>query len=178
MDLTGPPAEGPVLRAEFDALRRRVESAEAVLAIQTLKATYGELVDQRFSLGRVIEPSHLDEIVGAIADLFTADAVWDGGPVLGIATGRQAIRERLLKPTLSFSRHLFMKPRISVRRDRATARWDLLCPCRTQDGRSWWMCGYEDDEYRVEDGIWLHSKMALETVFMSPTGEGFERILV
>jgi SnoaL-like domain len=178
MDATVPSGEGPVLRAEFDSLRRRVESAEAVLAIQALKATYGELVDQRFSLGHVIAPSQLDEVVGAIADLFTADAVWDGGQVLGTVTGRQAIRERLLNPTLIFSRHLFMKPRISVRSDRATARWDLLCPCRTPDGRSWWMCGYEDDEYRLEGGVWLHSKMALTTVFMSPTGEGFERILI
>ncbi len=178
MDHTDSAGESLVLRAEFDALRQRVESAEAVLSIQALKAEYGTLVDERFSLGSIVNPSRLDEVVGAIADLFTTDAVWDGGPILGTATGREAISERLRNPTLTFSRHLFVKPRISAGADRATARWDLLCPCKTPDGRSWWMCGYEDDEYRVQDGVWRHSKMALTAVFMSPTDEGFDRIFV
>jgi hypothetical protein len=166
------------LRDELQALRRRVEATEAVLAIQTLKARYGDLVDSRFSLGRVVEPAELDSVVDAIADLFTVDGLWDGGPVLGSAEGRAAIGEMLRRPTLTFSRHLFLKPRITVDQTRAFARWDLLCPCRTADGRSWWMCGYEDDEYLIEGGVWRHSKMKLSTVFMSPAGEGFERILV
>jgi len=172
------PGETPVTRAEFDALRQRVDSAESVLAIQALKAEYGTLVDARFSLGRLVDPSRLEQVVDAIADLFTTDAVWDGGPVLGTAVGTEAIRERLRSPTLTFSCHLFVKPRILAASDSATARWDLLCPCRTPDGRSWWMCGYEDDEYLLEDGVWRHSKMALTTIFMSPTDEGFERIFV
>ena len=49
--------------------------------------------------------------------------------------------------------------------------------CRTPDGRSWWMCGYEDDEYRCEHGAWRHRRMRLTTVFMVQTGEGFDRIL-
>ncbi len=39
------------------------------------------------------------------------------------------------------------------------------------------MCGYEEDEYRLEEGTWLHSSMRLTTVFMTETGEGFDRIL-
>ena len=170
--------ESPDLRGELDALTRRVASTEAVLAVQALKSTYGTLVDQRFALGRVLEAPRLEEVVGSIVELFTPDAVWDGGPVLGTATGREAIADRLRKPTLTFSRHLFIKPRISVDGDWATARWDLLCPCRTPDGRSWWMCGYEDDEYVSSGGVWRHSRMELTTVFMSPAGEGFERILI
>lgn len=167
------------LAAEVAALRRRLEAAEAVLALHTLKADYGELVDRRFSKGAVIEESALHSLVAQIVALFTEDAVWDGGPVLGIATGREAIAERLRQPTLVFSRHLFTKPRISVGHGgtTASARWDLLCPCRTPDGRSWWMCGYEDDEYRVEDGAWRHSRMRLTTLFMTETASGFDRIL-
>ncbi|HLN05557.1 MAG TPA: nuclear transport factor 2 family protein [Acidimicrobiales bacterium] len=86
-------------------------------------------------------------------------------------------RRALRAPTLDFSRHLFTKPRIRVDGRHASARWDLLCPCRTPDGRSWWMCGYEEDEYRLEEGTWLHSSMRLTTVFMTETGEGFDRIL-
>jgi hypothetical protein len=165
------------LASELAALRARMSSAEAVLAIQALKADYGELVDRRFSRGAVVDPETLDRVVDEIGELFTEDAVWDGGPVLGSARGRSAIVQRLRAPTLTFSRHLFTKPRIRADGEFASARWDLLSPCRTPDGRSWWMCGYEDDEYLLEDGAWRHSSMRLTTVFMTETGEGFERIL-
>jgi SnoaL-like protein len=166
------------LAAEVADLRRRLEDAEAVLAVQTLKADYGDFVDRRFSLGAVVPTPVLEELVGHVVSLFTEDAEWDGGPLLGVAVGRDAIAARLLEPTLTFSRHLFVKPRISVDGDAAHARWDLLCPCRTPDGKSWWMCGYEDDEYRRDTGVWRHRSMRLTTVFMAPAGEGFERILV
>jgi len=166
------------LRQELSALRDRVTATEAVLAIHALKAEYGELVDRRFALGAIVAPAVLDGVVRSIAELFTEDGVWDGGPVLGTATGRDEIASRLRNPSLIFSRHLFLKPRIAVDYPLATARWDLLCPCKTADGRSWWMCGYEDDEYRFEQGVWLHTKMVMTAVFMSPAGEGFERILI
>src|SRR5579863_432276 len=142
------------LRAELQRLHERVDAVESVLAIEELKATYGELVDRRFSRGAVIDDVALQSVVDEIATLFTEDAVWDGGPVLGVAKGRAAIAARLRSPTLVFSRHLFLKPRIRVSGESASARWDLLCPCRTPDGRSWWMSGYEDDEYRREEGRW------------------------
>ena len=47
------------LGAEVAALRQRVVSSESVLAIQALKARYGELVDRRFSAGRSIDPDTL-----------------------------------------------------------------------------------------------------------------------
>lgn len=165
------------LISEVAGLRARVEAVEAVLAIEALKAAYAELVDRRFAKGHVVGASALDQVVSDTLELFTADAVWDGGPVLGQAVGRAAIAERLRTPTLVFARHLFMKPRIEVELPRASGRWDLLCPCRTPDGRSWWMCGYEDDEYRLEDGSWRHQSMRLTTVFMVEAGEEFDRIL-
>ena len=55
----------------------------------------------------------------------------------------------------------------------AVGTWDLLVPCKDADGTSRWMCGVEDDEYaRDHLGTWRHSRMALTTVFMSPTGAG------
>jgi hypothetical protein len=165
------------LASQLVALQVRVSSAEAILAIQALKADYGELVDRRFSRGTVVDRETLDLVVDEITELFTEDAVWDGGSVLGSARGRKAIAQRLRAPTLTFSRHLFTKPRIRVDGRIASARWDLLCPCRTPDGRSWWMCGYEDDEYLLEAGAWRHTSMRLTTVFMSETGEGFDRVL-
>jgi len=165
------------LAVELVELRRRVEAAEAVLEIQALKARYGELVDRRFHTGQMADDATVRRVATEAAALFTEDGTWNGGPGLGIATGRAAIAERLIRTTLTFSRHLFVKPRIAVDGDRATARWDLLSPCRRPDGTSYWMCGYEDDEYQRVDGRWLHRSMALTTVFMSPVGDGWTTIL-
>jgi hypothetical protein len=166
------------LAAEIAALRLRVATSESVLAIQDLKARYGELVDRRFAAGSVVDAGTLATVAEAVAGLFTADGVWDGGPGLGLATGRAAIAARLREPTLTFSRHFFVNPRIAVDGDRATARWDLLSPCRRADGTSYWMCGYEDDEYGRVDGVWLHRSMKLTTVFMAPVGEGWTKVFV
>jgi len=164
------------LAVEVAALRRRVDESESVLAIQGLKARYGALVDRRFSAGAVVDADTLAAVAEGAAALFTSDGVWDGGPGLGRAIGRDAIAARLRDPTLTFSRHFFMNPRIEVHGDSATARWDLLSPCRRPDGTSYWMCGYEDDGYTRVDGTWLHRSMTLTTVFMTPVGEGWTRV--
>ena len=165
------------LVAEVARLARRLDDCEAVLAIQALKARYGELVDQRHPGGAPADEHTLADLAARIALLFTDDGVWDGGPALGIVTGRTAIAERLRTPTLSFARHLFVNPRIEVDGDQARGRWDLLSPCRRRDGTSCWMCGYEEDEYVRVDGAWLHRALRLTTVFMAPVGEGWARIL-
>ena len=165
------------LALEIAQLRARVQVTEDTLAIYDLKARYGELVDQRYWRGSVVDPERLEVVSKEIADLFTPDALWDGGPALGKAVGREAIAEQMRETTLSFSRHLFVKPRISITGDSASGRWDILCPCKTADGESYWMCGYEDDEYvRASASLWLHQSMSLTTVFFSSTEAGWDRI--
>jgi hypothetical protein len=166
------------LEARVAALEARVEAAEAVHAIHSLKARYAELVDRRYARGRPREGPELDETAVAIAALFTEDGVWDGGPALGRCEGRAAIAERMREPTLAFSWHFFLKPRIEVDGDRARARWDILSPCTTKDGRPHWMVGTEDDSYRRVDGAWLHAHMRLTTVFLAPHATGWEKIFV
>ncbi len=161
------------LATELAALRLRLEATEGVLAIHALKARYADLVDRRFCEGAPVDVATMDALATAAAELFTEDGVWDGGPTLGRVTGRAAIAERLARPTLTFSRHLFVKPEITVDGDRATGRWDLLSPCRTPEGTSYWMCGFEDDEYVRTGSGWLHASMRLTTVFMAPVGGGW-----
>ena len=57
----------------------------------------------------------------------------------------------------------------------AEARWDILAPCTTKDGRPHWMAGVEDDAYRCEDGVWRHTRMKLSTVFMAPHDRAWVR---
>ncbi len=165
------------LSRRVDDLARRVGDAESVLAIHSLKARYAELVDARFARGRAVDDATMADVAAGVADLFTEDGVWDGGPALGVAEGRAAIADRLARPTLVFSRHLFVSPRIAVDGDRATGRWELLCPCTGADGTALWMSGQEDDVYRRVDGTWLHASMSLTTVFVSPVGDGWPKIL-
>ena len=164
------------LTQEVKELRRRVEDAEAVLEIQNLKGRYAQLVDARFARGKVLDAGPLDEVAREIASLFTEDGIWDAGPPLGVAEGRAAIAERMRKPSLRFSWHYFLKPRIHVDGDRATARWDILSPCTTKDGAPHWMAGFEDDEYVRVNGVWLHRRMKLTSVFMAPHETGWEKI--
>jgi hypothetical protein len=166
------------LMQRIAALERRLEAVEDVQDIERLKARYAELVDARYSRGRVVEPPKLAEAAKAIAELFTEDAVWDGGKALGLARGRAEIAARMAEPTLLFSWHYFLKPRIEVEGSSARARWDILSPCTTKDGRPHWMAGFEDDEYRKVDGRWLHQHMKLTVVFLSPHATGWEKVFV
>lgn len=157
------------------ALEARVRALEDVETIRKLKARYAELVDARYAEGRIAEPAAVEELARRIAALFTEDAVWDGGAALGVCRGREAIRERMAKPTLHFSWHYFVKPRIEVDGDSATGRWDLLAPCTTADERPMWMAGVEDDVYARVGGEWLHASMELRVVFMAPHDRGWAK---
>jgi hypothetical protein len=154
------------------ALAARVEALEAIEAIRALKARYAELVDSRYGRGGAKPPAEIAPIAAAIAALFAEDAVWDGG-ALGVCAGRDAIRARMAEPTLSFSRHYFVSPRIALDGDRATAHWELLAPCTSNDGAAMWMAGTEDDSYAKIDGVWLHTRMQLRVHFFAPHERGW-----
>jgi hypothetical protein len=168
-------AGGEDLEARVRGLERRLAAAEAVLEIQQLKARYGELVDQRYGADGPRPAPEVARLADQIAALFSEDAVWDGGRDLGRWQGRSEIRKRFLEPTLRFTWHYFVKPRIEVEGDRARGRWDILAPVTFPDGRPGWMAGVEDDGYRRVDGLWLHSRMELRVVFMAPGDRGWDR---
>jgi len=166
------------LARRHEALERRVMAVEDTLAIERLKSRYAQLVDERYTKGAPVPEAQLTEIARELGALFTEDAVWDAGKALGVARGRAAIVERLSRPTLLFSWHFFLKPHIEVTGDRAVARWDLLSPCTTRDGKPHWMAGYEDDEYRKVEGEWLHQSMKLSVAFLAPHETGWQKIFL
>lgn len=158
------------LEARVAELEARLQAVEDQQAIQKLKVRYGQLVDARYTRKGPKPRAEIEPIAREIAALFSADAVWDGGAGLGVCRGREEIYQRLLEPTLEFSWHFFLKPNIQVRGDTAAGTWDILSPCTTAEGRPMWMAGVEHDEYVREDGVWLHSGMRLEVVFMRAWG--------
>jgi hypothetical protein len=165
-----PPADDAT---RLRALEQRVVALEAAEAIRALKARYAELVDARYAKGAARPQPEVDRLADEIAALFCEDALWEGGAALGTCRGRDAIRARMAAPTLRFSRHYFLNPRIEVEGDRARGRWELLAPCTGGDGRALWMTGVEDDEYERVGGRWLHRSMRLTVVFVAPHAHGW-----
>jgi hypothetical protein len=163
------------LEQKIRELEVRLRGVEDVEAIRRLKARYGQLADSRYARGRPRPREELEPIARALAGLFSEDAIWDGGPVMGLAEGRDAIYERFLQPTLNFSWHYFVKPHIVVDGDTASATWDILAPCTSAADEAMWMAGFEEDRYVRVDGAWLHSEMKLGVVFMAPHAKGWVR---
>ena len=159
--------------ARLAALEARVETLEGHAAILDLKSRYGALADARYTRAGPKPAGELADIADRMADLFTEDAVWEGGGPLGTATGRAAIRERFLAPTLQYSWHFFVKPEVEVSGDTARGTWDVLAMMTTTEGRAMWMVGVEHDEYRRVDGRWLHARMRLDSKLMAPHDRGW-----
>jgi hypothetical protein len=164
------------LEQRVAALEARLRAAEDLDALQRLKARYGKLLDQRYTRRGGLRPrSEVEPLAREAAELFTADAVWDGGPGLGVCRGRDAIFERLAHSTLQFAWHFFVKPDLLVDGDTACGTWDILSPCTTAEGRPMWMAGVEHDTYVREGGVWLHRSMKLDLVFMAPYDKGWAK---
>jgi ketosteroid isomerase-like protein len=105
----------------LEALDRRIRRLEDLEAIKQLKARYAAYCD-----------AHYD--ADALADLFTADAIWDGG-ILGYNEGRAAIRQffRGSSQRISFALHHIVNPIIEVDGDTAQGTWYLWQTCTYVD---------------------------------------------
>ena len=163
------------LERRVAALEDRLAAVEAVQEIHRLKARYGSLIDTRYTEDGALSGAALEAVADEIVQLFTPDAVWDGGERLGEWRGREQIRKRFLEPTLRFTLHYFLKPVVEVTGDRARGTWDILAPITLESGKPGWMAGVEEDEYARHEGRWLHSRMKLQVIFLGPEMRGWDR---
>lgn len=170
---TSKPSEVSDWKRRIEALEARLASVEAHQAITNLKAEYGALADARYTRRGPKAQSDIDALADRLADLFTEDAVWDGGGELGRCQGRDAIRARFRAPTLQYSWHFFVKPDLRIEGARAEGTWDVLALCTTREGRAMWMVGVEHDEYARVEGRWLHRHMQLDAKLMVPYEAGW-----
>jgi len=166
-------AEGREAQTRLDKLEARLADVEAHRAILDLKSLYGTLADARYTRKGPRSQTEIDAVADQLADLFTEDAVWEGGGSLGRCEGREAIRARFREPTLQYSWHFFVKPEVRVENTCATATWDVLAMITTVEGRAMWMVGVEHDEYARVDGRWLHHRMQLDSQLMAPYDKGW-----
>jgi ketosteroid isomerase-like protein len=131
----------------MDDVTGRFERLEDEAAIVRLKARYARACDAGYD-------------AAAIAELFVADGVWDGGDLFGRAEGRDAIRDHFAGASerITWALHFTLNPLIEVAADgrSATGSWYLWQPCtrrRAGGDQGAWLAGTYDDTYlRTDDG--------------------------
>jgi hypothetical protein len=107
---------------DLEALERRIQRLEDLEAIKQLKARYAAYCDANYD-------------ADALADLFTEDAIWDGG-LLGYNEGREVIRQffRGSSQRIAFALHYIVSPLIEIDGDTASGTWYLWQTCTYTNG--------------------------------------------
>ena len=150
----------------LEELAKRVQALEDIEAIKQLKATYSEVCDDNYNPSRMLE-------------IFTEDAVWDGGERFGKHTGHKELKEFFTNvgKGLVFGAHFFLQPRITLTSPTtAKANWYLWQTSTMANGKGVWICGLEDDEYRKgKDGKWKMSHMKLTLFYVRSYEDGWHK---
>lgn len=150
---------------DFIALSQRIQTLEDIEAIKKLKTRYCAYCDNCYD-------------ADSLASLFTLDAVWDGGEILGRAEGREAIRNFFQSSSkrLPFAIHHVTNPIIEVVGDTGTGKWYLLQPCtRADQNRAAWLAARYDEAYVRVHGEWRFQRITIEPTFYTPYDQGWAR---
>ena len=147
-----------------DDTERMVRRLADIEAIRQLKYRYCGLCDAGYD-------------ADPLADLFTADAVWDGGPI-GTHEGREAIR-RFFQGSpnrVPWALHMVTNPIIEVDGDSATGQWYLWEPlvyALPGGEQAWWMSARYDDRYRRTPDGWKFERVAITMKLLAPYDGGW-----
>src|SRR5207249_5438542 len=150
---------------DLEALERRIRRLEDLEEIKQLKARYAAYCDAPYD-------------ADALAELFTADAVWDGG-LLGYNAGREAIRQffRGSSQRISFALHHIVSPLIAIDGDTAQRTWYLLQTCPyAQGNQAVWGAATYHDRYVREQGVWKFQHVRIVSHSWTPFEEGWARL--
>lgn len=143
-------------------LERRLKVLEDIEEIKVLKRRYCAYCDDNYD-------------ADALAELFTEDAIWDGG-IRGKNEGREEIRHffQVAPERLPFAVHMVLNPIIEVNGDTAKGTWYLFQACTFADGDQavWGSARYDEDYVRV-DGRWMFKHLKLTSNFWTPFEDGW-----
>tara|TARA_R110002074_G_scaffold70267_3_gene163221 strand:+ start:1063 stop:1578 length:516 start_codon:yes stop_codon:yes gene_type:complete len=153
------------------SIEERLQRVEDVEAIRQLKAFYAKCADSKYTDNHRRKPqAEIDAITRRQVDtVFTADAIWDGGPQFGEITGRDAIYDHLRQGRWSFSMHYFLNPHIELAGNKAHATWMLWQPCTFEEGnRAMLMSATTEDDYVRTPSGWLLQRYRFILKFLTP----------
>jgi hypothetical protein len=150
---------------DIEALEKRIQILEDIESIKGLKALYAEICDDNYNPDRM-------------ADLFTEDAVWDGGEHFGVYHGREAIVEYFagISDKIVFARHYFVQPRLKVDgSDTARGRWYMWMVATFKGNKAVFFAGIEDEVYQKVNAKWLFKELRLHSDFITPYEKGWHK---
>jgi len=143
-------------------LERRIRALEDIEAIKQLKYRYADACDRGYD-------------ADTLADLFTEDAIWDGG-VFGRYDGQEAIRQYFqdISSDIVFAMHYMMNPIIEVDGDEARGAWYLFQTCTFAEGNTPILGAAKYAErYQRVHGTWKFRHLQLISIFWTPYDEGW-----
>lgn len=149
---------------DLEGLERRIRRLEDLEEIKQLKARYAAYCDANYD-------------ADALAELFTEDAIWDGG-ALGRNVGREAIRQffRGSSQRITFAVHNILSPIIDLAGDTATGTWYLLQTCTYAAGnQAVWGAATYHDRYVRQNDVWKFQHVQIVSHFWTPFEEGWAR---
>jgi len=148
-------------------LEQRIARLEAVREIERLKIRYAEICDAGYDLT-------------AMAEIFTDDVVWDGGPELGRHEGKQAVLDFFAgaPSRITWALHYMIAASVEIDDGGETAggSWYLLQPCTIaadEGPRAVLGMSRYADRFRRESGRWLLSEINVDVQTESPLDEGW-----
>lgn len=159
------------MSSQLDQILSRLNKLEAIQDIRALKIRYAMACDTGYDRD-------------IITEMFTEDAIWDGGEKFGKHAGHLQIGDFFAETgkKIPFAMHFMIGGDVVVADDGVTAEglWQLWQPTAFREGdtaRSMIFAGIYRDEYRLVDGEWLFSSVTLDFTMQVDTsvGWGLER---
>lgn len=148
-----------------EELAKRIQILEDIELIKDLKALYAEVCDDHYNPQRM-------------ADLFTEDAVWDGGKHFGVHRGKDAVIEFFtgVSDNIVFARHYFVQPRLKVDgSDLCSGTWYMWMVGTFAGNKAVFFAAIEEDVYQRVNGRWFIKNLKLHSDFITPYEEGWHK---
>ena len=150
-----------------DEMNTKLQWLIDIEEIKQLKVRYAAACDDNYK-------------ADVIAELFTEDAIWDGG-MMGFARTRSGIREFFANASslVGFAVHGLSNPLIDIDGDKATGHWYLHQPMvmKGTDKGYWFSAQYQDEYVRTSTG-WKFQYVKIVEKAFTPYEEGFGKILM
>ena len=145
-------------------LMKRVQALEDLEAIKRLKAIYAAACDDKYN------PKKMEEI-------YSEDAVWDGGKYFGRHEGRKKIYDFFdgVSGNIVYALHYIVMPNITVDGNAASGTWYLWMIATMKEQGAVWGAGVYHDKYVNVDGRWWIKETTLDLQTFTKYEDGWHK---
>jgi len=150
--------------SSLEDLEKRIQALEDLEAIKALKATYAAACDDKYN------PKKMEE-------LFTEDAIWDGGKYFGRYEGRNEITKFFagVSDNILYALHYILMPKVQVDGKEGNGSWYLWMIATMKDKGAIWGAGIYADKYIKIDGKWYFKEVILDLQVFTQYEDGWHK---